>query len=232
MQFFKLTHPEYQSDQEDNSRNPVISTAVYRIPGISCNLCGPWSSSDRLRIPLPSKADEFLGVRFLPLRDWKLARDEWANLLHASPDDLTPGVELGPPMGTCTAAIQEDAVHPIPGQVWIGSRVRDALVAAGLSGVSFAHVDLPADCGEVEMWELVVHGRAWRRGSTGDSIRLCEVCGRRGFPSPKDLSVDETRWDGSDFVLLDHNPNIIVVTDRVAKVINASFSNLVAIPVG
>lgn len=232
MQFFKLTHPEYQSDQESDFRNPVTSTAIYRVPGMSCILCGTWSTSDRIRIRLPPTADVFLGERHLPVDEWQAARDEWAKLLNISPGDLTPGAELGPPRGACTAAIQEDAVHPVPGQIWVSSRVRSAFFAEKLSGVSFARVELPVDCGEFDVWELVVHGRAWRTGSTADSIRLCDVCGRRGFPSPKDLSVDEARWDGSDFVLLDHNPNIIIVTDRVASALDAIFSNLVAIPLG
>ena len=136
-------------------------------------------------------------------------------------------------MGTCSAPILEDVVHPMPGEIWVVSRVCEALVAAGVSGVSFAPVQLSWQCAGANLRELVVHGRAWRVGSTEDTLRLCDLCGRTGFPSPGHLVVDETRWDGADFVHLDGNPNIIVVTERVAAVVESNgFSNLavVAIP--
>jgi len=232
MRFFKLTHPRYDTDQEDDSKNPIVTRASHRIPGINCETCGTWSSSDRLRLPLPSPADDFLGVRFLAVQDWLQARVEWARRLQMKPDDIAPGAKLGPPAGQCTAPVREDAVHPMPGEIWIVSRFRDAIVAAELSGVSFAQVQLSPECGAIELWEVVVHGRAWRKGSTDESILLCKICGRRGFPSPKALWVDEARWDGSDFVILDHNPNIIVVTERVVEVLDAnSFTNIVAEPV-
>jgi hypothetical protein len=218
MRFFKLTHPRYTEDKEAEQRNPVISTATHRIPGISCDICGPWSSSRRLRVALPSEVAEFEGVSFLTVTDWRTARDRW-------------GAKLGPPSGTCTKAVTEDAVHPTPGEIWVMSHVGDALAAAGLTGVSFATVSLSPGCSEGTLAELVVHGTAWRRGSSEETLRLCAQCGRRGFPSPHQLQVDETRWDGSDFLFLDSNPNIVVVTERVAEVVASSgFRNLVAIP--
>jgi len=35
------------------------------------------------------------------------------------------------------------------------------------------------------------------------------------------LSVDEATWDGADFLNLDENPNIVVVTERVADVVKS-----------
>ena len=232
MHFFKLTHPRYASDREADRRNPVTPTASHRIPGISCNVCGPWSSSGRLRVPLPPQADEFVGVTFLSVVDWMNSRDRWASLLGVDSEMIEPGAKLGPPSGSCTAAVAEDVVHPIPGEIWVAARVRDALAATGLTGVSFAAVQLPPGCGKADLSELVVRGRAWRHGSTEESLRLCELCGRRGFLSPRNLAVDEARWDGSDFVFLDGNPNIVVVTERVAEVFNAhDFTNVVAEPI-
>lgn len=61
---------------------------------------------------------------------------------------------------------------------------------------------------------------------------MCDVCGRLGFPSPKVLSVDEARWDGSDFLILDYNPNIVAVTERMAEVIDANaFTNIMVEPI-
>jgi hypothetical protein len=232
MQFFKLTHPRYPDDGEADRMNPVTSNATHRIPGVVCEVCGTWASSHRLRVALPSQLEEFVGVTFLPLPEWTKARNRWAALVGAEPSLVEPGAKLGPPSGTCTALITEDAAHPVPGEIWVSPRVRDALRAARLTGVSFATVQLPPDCKTGGLEELVVHGRAWRRDSSEERLRLCEKCERRGFPSPGHLLVDEARWDGSDFVYLDHNPNIIVVTERVAEVVTSNgFTNLVATPV-
>lgn len=232
MQFFKLTHPDYGDDEEADRENPVASTATHRIPGISCDVCGPWSSSQRMRVALTSELDEFVGAKFLSVTEWRRARDRWARLLGVDPGLVEPGAKLGPPSGICTAAVSADAVHPIPGEIWVASCVRDAIAAAGLTGVTFATVQLPPACGKEVLVELVVHGRAWRQGSSEETVRLCEACGRRGFPSPRHLLVDIARWDGSDFVFLDYNPNIVVVTERVAELVASKrFTNLVAVPI-
>jgi len=232
MQFFEITNPEYETDHEYAFRNPVWTSAKYALPGINCEVCGTWSSCDRLRVTLPPEAHEFEEVRFVSVTEWMQARHEWARLLGVNVDDLAPGADFGPPMGTCRSAITEDVVHPIPGEIWVRRSVRTVLERAHLVGVSFADVQLTGECDHVELAEIVVHGRAWRKGSTPENIRLCDICGRTGFPSPKYLAVDETRWDGSDFVILDGNPNIVVVTERVADVINThAFSNLVVEPI-
>ena len=188
-------------------------------------------------MPLPSPSEEFNDVRFLPVAEWMKARDGWAAQLGVDPDLVKPGAVLGMPSATCKTPITEDVVHPFPGQIWVAQPVRDALTAAGLTGVSFAPVQLSPECGRVAFWELVVHGRAWRPASnwrpvvTEESLRLCDICGRRGFPSPDFLAVDEARWDGSDFLNLDLNPNITVVTERAAAVFTANgFSNVALEP--
>lgn len=232
MRFYELTHPEYATDHDADSRNPVISIATYHIPGILCDVCGQWSSSNRVRVEPRSNVEEFEGMRFLPAEDWRRRRDTWARILNTDVESIVPGATLGPPMGVCTSAICEDAVHPMPGEVWVGTRARGVLVAAKFTGVSYTRVQLTSECGEVDLWELVVHGRAWRTGSTPESLQLCSTCGRSGFPSPMNMSVDEARWDGSDFVILDGNPNIIIVTERVRDTLKANhLTNLVAIPI-
>jgi hypothetical protein len=231
MRFFKLTHPRYSSDREANSRNPVTSKASHRLPGIVCEICGPWSSSLRIRVPFPSQAERFSGTRFVAPRDWQVGREEWAQQLGVPADKLMPGAEIGPPIGVCSGEIHEDAVHPFPGQIWVKSLVKEAFASIQLDGASFVRVEFVDDCA-TELWELVVHGHALRPGSTQESL-LCDTCGRRGFPSPRNLSVDESRWDGSDFITLDGNPNIVVVTERTASVIRSNeFSNLVVEPIG
>lgn len=230
MRFFKLTHPQYRTDAEEEARNPVMYMAPYHLPGVICDACGPWSSSARLRIPPSTGLNEFLGTSFMQVSDWQRARSQWAQTLNVSADELSPGAELGPPMGICKSRINEDTVHPLPGVVWVTSRVRGVLIMASFTGMSFVGVQLSASC-EVDMWELVVHGRASRKGSTLETLRLCDICGRTGFPSPKNLSVDEARWDGSDFVIVDDNPNMILVSERVKNTIDASgITNLAVSP--
>lgn len=237
MRLYKLTRPQYATDQEYARRNAVTVAESYWIPGINCEVCGPWATIRRLRVPLPPLADEFSEVRFLPVADWHKARDGWATRLGVEPAFVKPGMGIGMPSGTCKAPITEDVVHPLPGLIWVAQPVRDALTAAGVTGVSFAPVQLSPECGKVGFWELVVHGRAWRPASnwrpvvTEEGLRLCDICGRLGFPSPDFLAVDEARWDGSDFLNLDLNPNIVVVTERAAEVFTANgFSNVALEP--
>lgn len=229
MKFFKLTHPRYPTDQEDDRRNPVSVAGRYQIPGIVCDVCGNWSSSSRLRGPLPREADQFRHVEFLPPTEWKAMRGRWAAMLGVEPARVQPGLRLGPPTGLRSGPIVEDVVHPFPGLMWVADRVRAVVVEEALSGVSFASVELEPDPGDTALSELVIHGSAWRQGSTEQTVQVCSVCGRRGFPSPRNLKVDEARWDGSDFLHLDGNPNIVVVTQRAAAVFNAhKFSNVTA----
>lgn len=232
MHFFKLSSPAYRSDREANRRNPVVSHATHFIPGIACSRCGRWASSHRLPVPLPESAVEFEGPSFLSVDEWLAGRQRWAAQLQVDPSLIHPGARLGLPSGTCSAEIREDVVHPMPGEVWVAHRVRDAIVEAGATGVSFLDVQLPANCHAQGLSTILVHGRAWRRGSTEESLRQCEICGRTGFPSPKVLTVDEARWDGSDFITLDGNPNIIVIVSGVRDLLEShAFSNVIAIPI-
>ncbi len=233
MKFFRLTHPSYVTDREFALRNPAKSTANHHIPGILCSICGPWASSNRLRISLlPHQANEFTDVKFLPVADWMNAKINWAEMLGIDPDLIKPGATLGPPSGVCTSAITEDVVHPTPGEIWVATHVRDALTEAKLTGASFASVQLHPRCGKQSLSEIVVHGRALRQGSTKEALRLCDICGRQGFPTPQNLAIDENHWDGLDFLIVDENPNIIITSERVAAVFNAnSFSNIVTSPI-
>ena len=192
-------------------------------------------SGHRLLVPLPPDASEFATVRFLPVPDWLAARARWADALGLDVERVSPGARLGEPSGrpaSAKRAVMEDAVHPGPGVLWVGARLRDELARATLRGVAFAAVELPIGGHAPDLWELVVGGRAWRQGSSEENVRACDVCGRRGFPRPKSLTVDESRWDGSDFFFLDENPNIIVVSERVADVFESNeFSNVLLEPI-
>jgi hypothetical protein len=229
LRFFKLCAPDYPTDAIERAFNPVTAVAALRVPGVACPVCGPWSSSRRLRVPIPRDVSEFQGIRFLPLDDWTQMRTRWADQLGVEASSIEPGAEIGPPAGTCTASITEEAVHPSPGQIWLSQRVRLAFERASMRGVGFAAVHLDAGCSSTPMYELTVEGRCWRVGSTQKSVTACDSCGRRSYLNPGSHDVDATRWDGSDFFFLDSNPNIVFVSERVAAVVaEVRVSNLVA----
>lgn len=108
-----------------------------------------------------------------------------------------------------------------------------------VTGVEFVNVHLTsAGTGELcpealpELWELYVTGKAWRVGMDAARITACRGCKRLTFPEPNYFTVDESRWDRTDFFNLDLNPNMVFVTERVAQALAASpFTNWRCLPV-
>ena len=232
MTFFRLTHPPYKTDQELRRRNPVAETPYGHVPGMVCPTCGVRVSSDRLRTTWSARVEHIARTNYQTPDDWHRSRATWARVLRVKPEAVTPGATLGPPRGRCTGPIDEEIVHPFPGLIWVARRVRNALQAAKLTGVSFAKVQLEPARWQRDLWELVVQGRAWRKGSTAKTLRRCRICGRETFRSPTNLDVDVRRWDRTDFFHVDHNPNILLVTERVASVLDDhGFTNIVAQPI-
>jgi hypothetical protein len=198
-----------------------------------CPKCGISAGSSRLRGPVPRKRSEFQGPSCLPLSAWIQERSRWARILRVPVARIQPAARIGPPRGGCRrSTIDEDVVHPFPGVIWVSNRVRSLLAREKFSGVRLVRVRLPGEC-ESPLWELVVEGRAWRRGSSVSSIIACRVCGRLKFPRPAKLDVDPGRWDGSDFFHVDENPLIVIVTERVANLLRAKqVSNVSVEPIG
>jgi hypothetical protein len=221
--FFQLTHPDYETDLDDDHRNPVRMRTKYQVPGIICPVCGPRSPGGRLRIPVPHDPHEFLGIKFLEIADWNAARERWAGLLGVDADSVLPGSEVGPPVGVCGRPIDEDAVHPFPGQIWVVERMRQEIVAAGFSGVGFGDVNLEGACGSVVLSEIIASGRA-SSVAPGGTV-LCEICERRS-PGTFGASIDESTWDGSDFFHVDENPNAIWISQRVADFFHTNSGRL------
>lgn len=125
------------------------------------------------------------------------------------------------------------------GRIYVRSDVKETICSSGLKGASFVPVkvylrkSVPAHEPVPQLWELLVHATAWRVGMDLERITLCTICGRTGFPQPDDLGVDEAKWDGSDFFHVDRNPNITLVTEKVAELIETrAFSNVALFPVG
>lgn len=234
MIFYELTHPDYLSDRAYTRHNPVQLLDNERVPSINCEDCGIWSGSERIRkkVNLTPKAMRIIAQKFVPASNWKEIINDLAFELGVSYDLLRPGAELGSPKGLVVSTVVNDFIHPFPGIIWIKRTVMDALQDAKVTGVDFSPVELynkkikERKSKPDDLWELVVNGKAWRKGSCLEAIRECKKCTRKSFPDPEYLDVDETTWDGSDFLILDLNPNIVIVTEKVQRILGqVGFTN-------
>lgn len=239
MQFYRLTYPDYKTDQEFNLNNPIRMIRDIWLPGIICSKCGStWAGNRRLYLSIN---DESLRGQ---LRGGPVPQSEWENLSHqvrvtvGLPDDylLKPGDVLGKPIAELQHSKLPDFLHPFPGQLIVKSNVIETLQRAKLTGfhpipveVSWSKkVKKPPEL--PNLYELMVTGSA-RRVDITEEI-TCQACGRRKFPRPEWLVVDEGQWDRSDFLYLDGNPNIVIVTDRVCSVLaEQQFTNYACISV-
>jgi hypothetical protein len=222
---------------ESDLHNSVwVDNAFVLLPMITCDACGEWGGSGKLRIPVPPELATELGTfrelnYAIPLEDWKCRSLRWADLLHVPVASLEPSMNIGPPYGAVQGKIQDDVIHAMPGYIWVQDRVKDAVVAAGFTGVRPVEVKLDKE-GMPRLWELYIEGKAFRVGSTPESLLECALCGRTKFRNPKDLTVDVDRWDGSDFFNLDGNSNMAFVTERVHDLfVREAFSNCEFLPI-
>lgn len=228
MNFYELTHPEYISDQVERRSNPVKLLTNISVPSIVCDDCGLWSSSERIRkkVEMTSKAKEILRNRSIHVNDWKLAAEILSEELGIDVELLKPGTELGMPRGEIANVELHDFIHPFPGLIWINDMVKDFLSQQMVTGVEFCPVEIDfrkakSKINETlpKLWEIVVLGKAWRKGINYENSLACPKCKRMKFLDPDCLQVDESAWDGSDFITLDLNPNIIVVTERICELL-------------
>ena len=181
MRFYKLSPPRYVDDLEDQQRNPIQSASQYRVPGILCNICLQWSTSNRLRVNVPEHtATEFNRARFVAPNEWSMQVTRWATLLRVEPSSLSPGTKLGPPHGITMGLITADVVHPLPGLVWINENVRCALEAARFQGLQLVEVDLERGTEHPvpRLWEMVALGRGRTRRLAEEPLANCPTCGR------------------------------------------------------
>jgi hypothetical protein len=233
---YTISGLEAETDEEDDVLNPVMEVVRYRVPGVRCDVCGTWASSQRLRDVKIPEGYGFGEIRFLSPTEWRGALADWSHALGVSEDRLAPGARLGPPRGQRTGVVKEDVVHPFPGSIWVQRRVRDAIEAAKLVGVRFERVILDDKPEESLLFELVPLGKASRPAELPQPTR-CELCGRVSFTSallpPWRLTVDPNSWDGSDFFLLDGNPNVVCASERARRLFETEgFSNVRFAPIG
>jgi hypothetical protein len=203
---------------------------------VTCDACGKWGGSNKLHVSVPAELAAELGTfpgpnYAIPLEEWKRRSLRWAQLLGVPVEKLEPSMDIGPPYGAVQGKIQDDVIHAMPGYIWVQDRVKDAVVAAGFTGVRPVEVKLDKE-GMPRLWELYIEGKAFRVGSTLESLLECALCGRTKFPNPKHLTVDVDRWDGSDFFNLDGNDGMAFVTERVRDLfVREAFSNCEFLPI-
>jgi hypothetical protein len=239
VRFRKLTHPHYETDNEDTAVNPIRMIEDIALPGIICPACGTWAGSRRVCLPIDEPS--LLGcLRGAPISQtaWMELADQVRTSENLARDfPLRPGDVLGRPRAELLDESPPDFLHPFPGQLIVQGPVVNALQEAGLTGYKPMPVDVhwsqrirPSPAEPPALYELVVTGKAWRIGMNEIQITLCCVCGRRGFPNPEYLAVDESRWDGSDLFHVDANPNIVLVTERTCVLLHERrFSNYACI---
>jgi hypothetical protein len=244
MSFYDLTKPNYETDREDDQANSIRMVRELALPALICPGRGPWIGSRRLYLRVK---DQELVQKLsskprvpLPEQEWHALAQEVHQHLNLPEDfELRPGDVLGEPRAELLAMPLNDFLHPFPGQIIMTRKVLDALQDAQLTGfrAERVHVTLKTKRHQVnhalpELYELVVTGRAWRVGMDLDALRHPECPGRFLFPKPAYLVVDRQRWDGADFFNVDLNPNIVLVTQRVRRIIEEHrFTNVRCIPI-
>ena len=107
-------------------------------------------------------------------------------------------------------------MHPFPGLIIVSQDVVEILREHACTGVEFIPVRVKKPAPSINLYELAINGNAWRVSISEEDIILSDCCGRYQFPLPNSIvNVDETRWDKSDFFVLDMNPNRVFITNKV-----------------
>jgi hypothetical protein len=241
MKFFRLWHPEYTTDRENKRANPLEPGLNLCMPGIICTACHETVGGYRdtfIEVPEGFK-DRRLET------GWPISDAEWFSLanyvrdvLHiAEAFELRPGDNIGIPEYLVTKPVISDIMFYI-GPKLATKRVVESIHAGGVTGLDAVRVRTrwharARDKSQPipELYGLNVTGRAWRRDVDKESVTLCENCGRRSFPAPDEIIIDESKWDGSDIFLIDDVWTYVMVTERVRELFeHAEFSNCRFIP--
>lgn len=242
MQFFRL---DTVSVGVDPDTWPVSSLRKYGagfyIPNMLCEVCGRWGGSERIRVELPEddKILKRLNPNPIPRDDWPSVIGSLSESLGVPCSELRPGAEVGPPTGSLSRIDEGDFIGIEGPQLWIKQHVADALRQHQISGINLVRVHASWDeCmasppeQPPNLWEIVITGRARREDINEEGILACRLCGRMHFPDPGWIKVDESRWDGSDFLYVDGNPNLPLVTQRVCDLLaDHGFNGYKCIPV-
>jgi len=251
MKAYRLKIPSYTGAVRD-SENPFDDEGeTWFAPSMTCPNCGIWAGGNTIRL-VDLTTDKIVSLKgkihncqkgkviFTDYRDWPEVVAEIEHTLSLKPGTVRPGSMIGPPTGIITKVSDNDFLFPwSPFVIWVKKRVVDVFKEAGLSGVHY--IPCQAEWAKKmknkpktppEYWELHVTGHAWQVDSPNRKEEvICELCKRRKG-GPKDIIVDWTTWDGSDFFILDKIDRMAFVTDKVRDIIlENGFTNVDILPI-
>lgn len=238
--FYNLDEAEYSSDGAARKANPLYQIRDYDVPAINCPVCKTiWKGRRRLYLPVRPGSESEWPKGPLSVENWKIAVKKIRGLLEIDTNvELRPGDILGKPKFELLNGTINDLMFPFPGQVIVTADVATALQQSPLQGIELMPIEIVKAKGNnstyaLPLFELRVKGHGWREGVDESMLISCPQCGRTKNPKSKSglEPLDETRWDGTDFFNVDHNPNVIAVTSRVKEFLEQhQFSNYRLIP--
>lgn len=223
MRFFKLGHPDYESDTIYSRKNPIEWVHQYVVPGAICPLCGAWAGNRRLFIPVEDTKLE----KLLKKKPFPIPLDEWNELFNNPVENFDvapgfrfePGDELGKPTGKITSNQVSDFIFPWEGGILVTEKTKDIIIESKLTGCQFSRINLIDKRGKKEpgqplpnIYVLIVTGRI----KQPVNVDQCAVCGR--FKANYSIKLDEDSWDGNDFLIDENYPELVFVTERVCVI--------------
>ncbi|MDE2127792.1 MAG: hypothetical protein KGJ62_14520 [Armatimonadetes bacterium] len=239
--FYRMREPEYASEAAAMRFNPAdFAEQGVRLPGVMCPACGEWwGGRERQDLWVAAgKASVGNWPAVLPLAGWPVFCDKLRAKLGAPASvQFEPGDYLSPPRIMITGSQVSDVMHIFGVLTLIRGRVTQALARAGITGYAAPRLHAVASGRAAKVPDdgihaLLVHGAAWRVGQSEATVTDCSLCGRRWFPDQFDLTVDTSRWDGSDLFTLDRTSSVVMATARVKDLFDRmAFTNIVFMPV-
>lgn len=258
--FWKLTSPDY-SDYHHTFINGEVEHP-YGLPGIQCHSCGhTWIAPSRvLPIDCPLSLRSQLKRRPASVAEYRDICDAICAACKCSASDLKPGNSLLPSDMQIPSRPRADFLWGSLGSWVISLRIKDLFERAGFSGfvlfpITISKVGrreaklappIPAS-GEPEdimrsaihvpgadvgpYFELLVRSDSRRVRGTEPSF-VCGVCGFEQWSPPRQWSMEDSLWTGTDLFCLAPT-SMLIVTDRVKeRLVEIGASNVRAVPVG
>ncbi len=258
--FWKLTAPNY-SDYHHTYINGSVEHP-YRLPGIQCHSCGhTWIAPSRvLPIDCPLSLRSRLKPRPVTVAEYREICDAICGVCNCSASDLKPGNRLLPSSIKIPSRPRADFLWGSLGSLIISETIKDAFERDGFTGfvvfpmtmskIGRREANLPPPIpasGEPEdimrsavqvpgtdvgpYFELLVRADSRRVRGTEPSI-VCKVCGCEEWCPPRQWSMEESLWTGTDLFFLAPT-TMLVVTDRVKeRLVEIGATNVRAVEVG
>jgi hypothetical protein len=256
MRFWRLHHPDYSSDYADTHINGELEHP-FALPGVRCEDCGQtWGGTRVLPYELPADLQSLEQLRNgspISGRDHAHLRERVLDALRAagaSITDVRVGAIFQPAYLDVPSRPEADFLWSGLGSVVVSQRIRDAMVAADITGCVFVRV-IPRRIGkrkatrrppmpstgepedlitELEQagaplqtppyYELVVTGES-KYPSGAEPESTCELCGREAYDrDARTLMMEPDMWKGQDVFFL-ATTLWIIVTDPLKMLLQA-----------